>query len=92
MVNVTLAFAVIAFTYAYLAINTPEKHGALQTLHYLLAHIAVFFTGYLAYTQEAAASTARMLTTWNNAYYAVLFIIFAYFVVHILDVVLQETG
>lgn len=91
MSTVPLVFAVFTAVYAYLAINTPEEHGALQTGHYLLTHLGIFFTGFLSYAFTKDGETpADLILGWATAYQAVLVLVFMYFAIMIIDRVFGE--
>lgn len=80
-----IGFAILTFVLAYLALNTPEEHGALQIGNYILVYLMMFFTGYLSYaTVEADENAAGLLLEWNNAFAWVLYIVVAYFMIYML--------
>lgn len=93
MSEVILAFGLIGAIFAYLAVNIPDKHGALQIFHLLMTHVVIFFTGYLAYTFTASnESPVGLLISWNNSYYAIIGLVFAYIIIFILDVMFLNLG
>jgi len=74
------AFAVITFVFAYLAINTPEKHGPLQIGHYILVHVMALFTGYVAYAESSSSeSVAELLSAFTSSYSYLVYLVAAYF-------------
>jgi len=74
------AFAVLTFVFAYLAINTPEKHGPLQIGHYILVHVMALFTGYVAYAANAADSSLEgLLASFLGSYSYLVYLVAAYF-------------
>lgn len=83
MAEIVLAFAVLSFVFAYLAINTPTEHGPLQILNYILTFLTIFFTGYLGYAQKVQ-NQESLLIVWNNAFAWIFYIVVAYFVLFIL--------
>jgi len=83
MAEIVLAFAVLSFVFAYLAINTPKEHGPLQILNYVLTFLTIFFTGYLAYARKVNDQES-LLVVWNNAFAWIFYIVVAYFVLFIL--------
>jgi len=83
--EIVLAFGILTFVLAYLAINTPERHGPLQILNYILCFISMLFTGYLAYASKASdEEITGLLIEWNNAFAWVLYVIVAYFMIYLL--------
>lgn len=93
MAETVIAFALFAATFAYLSVNIPERHGALQIFHILMAHITIFFTGFLSFAFTATGEDpAGLLTVWVNSYFAPLGLVFAYFLIFMLDVTLLNMG
>lgn len=65
---------------AYLAINTPEKHGPLQIGHYILVHVMALFTGFVAYAESASnESVAQLLGGFVGPYSWLVYLVAAYF-------------
>ncbi|SDW67633.1 hypothetical protein SAMN05443574_105296 [Haloarcula vallismortis] len=83
MAEIVLSFTVLAFVFAYLAVNTPKEHGPLQILNYVLTFLTIFFTGYLAYARKVSGQE-ELLVVWNNAFAWVFYIVVAYFMLYIL--------
>lgn len=80
-----VGFAVLTFVFAYLAINTPEKHGPLQIGHYVLVHVMALFTGYVAFAEaESGESLADLLAGFTSSYAWLVYLIGAYFLIYIL--------
>jgi hypothetical protein len=91
MSEIVLAFSVVSFMFAYLAVQTPDRQGALQILNYLLAYLTVFFTGYLAVAaKDSGTQMLDVLTPWVNTFFAPLGLVFAYFFIMMLSTVLEE--
>jgi hypothetical protein len=78
--SVVTGFAILTFTLAYLAINTPDRHGALQIGHYILVHVMALFTGYVGYaSSNSNESVAQLLTGFVNSYSFLVYLVGAYF-------------
>jgi len=91
--SIITAFALLTFTWAYLSVNTPDKHAELQIGNYLLTYITATFTGFLAYAFTATGETgAKVLSGWNQSFYFVLILVAAVFLIKILNAVLEATG
>jgi len=89
--QLVIAFAIVAFSFAFLAVKTPDKQGGLQILNYLMFFLTVFFLGYLAIsTVDNGTSILDVLTPWVNSFYAPLALVFAYFAIMMLSKVLEE--
>lgn len=74
------AFAILTFVFAYLAINTPEKHGPLQIGHYILVHVMALFTAYVAYASNSADSSLEgLLASFLGSYSYLIYLVAAYF-------------
>jgi len=77
-------FAILTLVMAYLAINTPERHGPLQIGHYILVHVMALFTAYVAYAGEATGeSLADLLAGFTGAYSYLVYLVGAYFFLYI---------
>lgn len=88
--SIVTGFAILTFVFAYLAINTPEKHGALQIGHYILVHVMALFTAFLAYAQESSSeSAADLLSGFTGSYSWFVYLVAAYFGVFMLVKILQ---
>lgn len=80
--EVVVAFAIISFIFAYLAINTPSDHGPLQIFNYILTYLSILYTGYLGYATLASnENPAQVLIPWNNAFSWAFYIVVAYFMI-----------
>jgi len=91
--SVVLAFALLTMTWAYLSVNTPDKHASLQIGNYLLTYITATFTGFLAYSFTASGeSAADVLGGWNQSFYFILILVTAFFLIKIFNAVLEATG
>jgi len=78
--DLVAGFAILTFTIAYLAINTPERHGALQIGHYILVHVMALFTGYVAFAQaDSGESVANLLSGFTSSYSWMVYMVGAYF-------------
>jgi ABC-type transport system involved in cytochrome c biogenesis permease subunit len=78
-------FAILTLVFAYLAINTPERHGPLQIGHYVLIHVMALFTGYVAFTESSTEeSTAELLGGFVGSYSYIVYMVGAYFFIYIL--------
>jgi len=83
--TVVLAYAVAAFVFAYLAINLSDEHGPLKILNILLTYFTIFITGFLSVSVLPSDSSARgVVTTFNNGYSWLFYIVVAYFMIYIL--------
>ena len=83
-------FAILTFVIAYLAINTPEKHGALQIGHYILVHVMALFTAFLAFAKESSNESASdLLAGFTGSYSWLVYLVSAYFGVFMLVKILQ---
>ena len=91
MSQLVIAFSIVAFTFAFLAVKTPDRQGGLQILNYLMAYLTVFFTGYLAVaTHHTGTELLDVLTPRANTFFAPLGLVFAYFFIMMLSTVLEE--
>jgi hypothetical protein len=89
MASTVLAFALFAFIFAYLAVNTPEKHGALQIFNYLVCYLTIIFTGYHANAvADPDLANNLFLGSWNQYAGYFLMFIFLYFGIYIFNVVI----
>ena len=80
-----IAFSILTFTFAYLAIQTPEEHGPLQIFNYILVYLSTLFTGFLAYSfNKSGENPAGLLMEWNNSFSWILYMVVAYFFVYML--------
>lgn len=78
-------FAIITLVFAYLAINTPERHGPLQIGHYILVHVMALFTGYVAFAEaDSGESVAQLLSGFTASYSFLVYLIGAYFFIYVL--------
>lgn len=78
------AFAILTFVMAYLALNTPEKHGPLQIGHYILVHVMALFTGYVAYAESSSSeSAADLLAGFVGPYSWLVYLVAAYFGIYL---------
>lgn len=91
--SIVLTFGILTFTWAYLSVNTPEKHASLQIGNYILTYITAVFTGFLAYSFTASSeSPANVLGGWNQSFYFILILVVAFFLIKIFNAVLEATG
>lgn len=91
MSEVVLAFSIVSFIFAYLAVQTPDRRGPLQILNYLMTYLSIFFTGYLAVASvDTGTQIVDVLTPWVNAFFAPLGLVFAYFFITMMATVLEE--
>lgn len=91
--SIIVAFALLTFTWAYLSVNTPDKHASLQVGNYILTYLTATFTGFLAYSFAATGETpANVLSGWNQSFYFILILVVAFFLIKILNAVLEATG
>lgn len=78
-------FAILTLVFAYIAINTPERHGPLQIGHYILIHVMALFTAYVGFTEaDAGESTANLLGAFVGSYSYIVYMVGAYFFIYIL--------
>jgi len=78
-------FAIITLVFAYLAINTPQRHGPLQIGHYILVHVLALFTGYVAYAESASSeSVSKLLAGFTSSYSYLVYLVGAYFFIFII--------
>lgn len=83
--SLVTGFAILTLVFAYLAINTPERHGPLQIGHYVLVHVMSLFTAYLAFTESASGeSTADLLAGFTGSYSYIVYMVGAYFFIYIM--------
>jgi len=91
--SIVTAFAILTFVMAYLAINTPEKHGPLQIGHYILVHVMALFTAYAAYASEAAdESLSQLLSGFVGPYSWLVYLVAAYFGIYMIVKALKFFG
>jgi hypothetical protein len=78
--SLVVGFAILTFVFAYLAINTPERHGALQIGHYVLVHVMALFTGYIGFADAASGeSVADLMAGFVSSYSFLVYLVGAYF-------------
>jgi hypothetical protein len=90
METILTGIALLTFVFAYLAVNTPDKHGPLQIGNYLLTYISAAFLGYaslgLMETNNISpdSSLFGLMTVWSNAFVWILVLVVAYFTIFML--------
>lgn len=84
-------FAIISFVLAYLAINTPDRHGPLQIANYFLAYLTILFTAILAYSVEATGENpAQLITQYSTGFSWMPYFMGAYFLIYIIVRALRD--
>jgi len=87
------AFAILTFVMAYLAINTPEKHGPLQIGHYILIHVMVVVTAVIGLAGNSSSeSTSDVIAGFVGAYSWMIYLVAAYFGIYMIVKALKFFG
>jgi len=91
--SMVTGFAILTAVFAYLAINTPERHGALQIGHYILVHVMSLFTGYVAFASASSSeSLPNLLAGFTGSYSYLVYLVGAYFGIFMITKALKFLG
>jgi len=91
--SAVIGLAILTFVFAYIAIQTPEKHGPLQIGHYILIHVMAFFTITVAYASNSSSEeVATVLSGLLNPYSNLIYLVGAYFGIYMLVKALKFFG
>jgi len=86
-------FALLTGVFAYLAINTPKRHGALQIGHYVLVHVMSLFTGYVAFAEASSSeSLSNLLAGFTSSYSYLVWLVGAYFGIFMITKAIKFLG
>ena len=82
--TIVLSYGLVAFVFAYLAVNLSEEHGPIRILYLLMSNLTILIIGFLSASVLGSGDSKGVVAVFNNGYSWIFYLVVAYFMIYFL--------